>query len=62
MHHNFSPAVGSHVSDASGWQVSELLGTWGLKKEKILQTLAAYAIGTKFCSGEQESGGCESCT
>lgn len=32
------------MSDASGWQVSELWGTWGLKKEKILPTVPAYTI------------------
>lgn len=36
-----------HVSYTSEWQVSELSGTWGLRKEKILQALAAYAMGTR---------------
>lgn len=40
--------MGSSVSDASELQVSELMVTWGLKKEKILQTIAAYAIGASL--------------
>lgn len=43
--YNFSPAMGSCVY---GWQVSELSGTQGLQKEKILQTVAAYAIGASL--------------
>lgn len=39
----FSPAVGSHVFDASGWQLGELWGTSPFKKLKILQIVAANA-------------------
>lgn len=40
----FSPCGITCVSDASGWQVSELSGTWSFKKEKIIQTVAGDAI------------------